>query len=170
MKLPCEQSLQVENEPDYRPRAVSLPAPSRVGSRSAGGNLRSVSKSSIKGLSRWPPSGPSARDRRNCVGELVRRVPRQPNRAIGDDKITQFGPALHALNIDIMRANSSLAKRRIERIGLARVCAGGAQKRASRPRTPRFEVLKQSFQPKEAEGGDSRDVLDFALADHPLNL
>jgi hypothetical protein len=35
--------------------------------------------------------------------------------AIGGDGMTQFGRALHALNIDIICANSSQAKGRVER-------------------------------------------------------
>jgi hypothetical protein len=35
--------------------------------------------------------------------------------ALGGDGITQFGRALHALNIDIICANSSQAKGRVER-------------------------------------------------------
>ena len=35
--------------------------------------------------------------------------------AIGDDGMTQFGRALHTLNIDIICANSSQAKGRVER-------------------------------------------------------
>jgi hypothetical protein len=35
--------------------------------------------------------------------------------AVGGDGMTQFGWALHALNIDIIRANSSQAKGRVER-------------------------------------------------------
>ena len=35
--------------------------------------------------------------------------------AVGGDGMTQFGRALHALNIDIICANSSPAKGRVER-------------------------------------------------------
>ena len=48
MKLLRKQSLQVQNEPGYRPRVCVIAGAGRVRSRS---NLKSVSKSSIKGLS-----------------------------------------------------------------------------------------------------------------------
>jgi hypothetical protein len=70
------------------------------------------------------------RYRRDCLGELIQidgsehwwfegrghgvfRVNKKD--AVGGDGMTQFGRALHALNIDIICANSSQAKGRVER-------------------------------------------------------
>ena len=53
--------------------------------------------------------------------------------AVGGDGMTQFGRALHALNIDIICANSSQAKGRVERAN-GTLRAGGCNRRHHRGR------------------------------------
>jgi hypothetical protein len=55
------------------------------------------------------------RHRRECAGELVQVDGCEHWGALGGDGMTQFGRALDALNIDIICANSSQAKGRVER-------------------------------------------------------
>jgi hypothetical protein len=57
-----------------------------------------------------------ARGQADCVLQrAARRVSGQASGALGGDGLTQFGRALHALNIDIICAKSSPAKGRLER-------------------------------------------------------
>ena len=51
----------------------------------------------------------------DCLPATARRLPGQYPGALGGDGMTQFGRALHALNIDIIGASSSPAKGRVER-------------------------------------------------------
>ena len=79
--------------------------------------------------------------------------------ALGGDGMTQFGRALHELNIDIICANSSQAKGRVERAN--KRASGFACTQCGRVNFPRNEQLRHG--PQRRGGPRRRDQRDARL-------